>query len=111
LGGNPNLLWGPARRDLVVIDHNQAFDDEFDADAFFQTHVFAQSWNEVYQDFIDRPLYEDRMRAALERFDDAYDKMPDSWLTVDDGVPGGLQPEQAKAILMEFSRDNFWSQR
>ncbi|NYH18930.1 hypothetical protein GGD41_006158 [Paraburkholderia bryophila] len=111
LGGNPNLLWEPTGKDLIVIDHNQAFDDTFDNTTFFQTHVFAQSWNDVYQDFFDRPRYEHRMRVALERFEDVCDRMPESWLIVDDGVPGGLQPDHARAMLMEFSQDNFWDQR
>lgn len=30
-GSNPNLFWNPASRELIVIDHNQAFDPDFDA--------------------------------------------------------------------------------
>jgi hypothetical protein len=30
-GGNPNLLWDTRSKDLLVIDHNQAFDSDFDA--------------------------------------------------------------------------------
>lgn len=42
LGGNPNLLWDTADNKLVVIDHNAAFDRDFDAAQFVQTHVFSE---------------------------------------------------------------------
>ncbi|PQP18101.1 hypothetical protein C5615_14965 [Burkholderia cepacia] len=70
LGGNPNLLWAPARKDLVVIDFNQAFDPDFDCDTFFSSHAFAGSWDHVFEDLLERQHYEDRLRAALGKFED-----------------------------------------
>ena len=38
-GGNPNLFWKPNSKELVVIDHNQAFDEDFSKENFFNLHV------------------------------------------------------------------------
>lgn len=39
-GGNPNILWH--NKELLVIDHNLIFDNNFNDDLFKSTHVFAQ---------------------------------------------------------------------
>lgn len=40
-GGNPNLLWSASKQRLCVIDHNLAFDKEFDESVFFETMSFG----------------------------------------------------------------------
>ena len=41
-GGNPNLLWDTSGEKLTVIDHNLAFDPDFNVVNFLDSHVFAQ---------------------------------------------------------------------
>ena len=48
LSGNPNLLWDPKAEAPVVIDHNMAFDCDFDAEQFLQTHVFRAVLNRIH---------------------------------------------------------------
>jgi hypothetical protein len=47
-GGNPNLLWRASENKLLVIDHNLAFDADFDEASFFTTHVFRQEADAVF---------------------------------------------------------------
>ncbi|PLZ01136.1 hypothetical protein CY652_17800 [Burkholderia sp. WAC0059] len=108
LGGNVNLLWNVVRQELIVIDYNLAFDRTFNEGQFLSGHVFAAAWNEVYQDFLARPAYEERMRQALAHFEDACDKMPDEWLEAGPGVPALLMPADVKLMLERVNLPAFW---
>ncbi|WP_245982731.1 HipA family kinase [Trinickia fusca] len=110
LGGNPNLLWNAGRKEVVVIDHNQAFDADFDCKTFFSSHAFAASWDSIFEDMIDRQRYEDRLGSALGQLDDICDKMPESWWWLGDDLRLNFSPDDARAILTECL-PNFWSRR
>jgi len=108
LGGNPNLLWDPAGNKMLVIDQNQAFDVDFDKAAFLELHAFARMWHKVYEDFVTRQIYEMRMQNALEQFERACDRMPDSWSIVGDDVPLSFTPEDAYGMLLSCRHEEFW---
>ncbi len=108
-GGNVNLLWDIVQRELVVIDYNLAFDADFDAENFLRGHVFAADWNGVFQDFLARPAYVERLKTALRQFEGACDKMPDEWLEIGPGLPSPFQPDDAKAMLQRVESDDFWN--
>jgi hypothetical protein len=108
LGGNVNLLWDIVQREIVVMDYNLAFDDAFSDQQFLSGHVFAGDWNDVYQDFLARPVYEERMRKALSSWDGACDRMPDEWFEVGPGVPTGFLPEDARRVLDRYESPDFW---
>lgn len=110
LGGNPNLLWNAASREVVAIDHNQAFDGDFDADTFFGFHAFAKSWDVVFGDLFERQNYEDRLHHALSQFDSICDRMPDSWWYLDEDLRLDFDQTAARTILTECL-PNFWSRR
>lgn len=78
-GGNPNLLWDVAGAQLVVIDHNQAFDPDFDAKRFLASHVFADHWNDVFSDHAHRRTYRARMERALQCLPAVRASIPESW--------------------------------
>lgn len=90
LGGNPNLLWDMQAGELVVIDHNQAFDRAFSAARFLETHVFAAHWNRVFADHVERQHYRVRLAAAMATLPDIRVSIPDSWWFMDDGVPADV---------------------
>ncbi|TGN96922.1 HipA family kinase [Burkholderia sp. USMB20] len=108
-GGNPNLLWDVAHQKVVVMDYNLAFDETFNEGQFLEGHAFSSDWNDVYQDWIAKPAFEQRMQNALERFEEACDKMPDEWLEVDYDVPHSLSIDRARAILERYSQPEFWN--
>ncbi len=107
-GGNPNLLWDPVANRLQVIDHNQAFDREFNAVDFCQTHVFSAEMASVFDDMIEQVNYVDRLSVVFGGFDLVCDNVPPSWWWVDHGVPADLSINVIKQTLARFSDNNFW---
>lgn len=82
-GGNPNLLWRASESKLLVIDHNLAFDADFDEASFFATHVFRQEADTVFGDLVCRAETSALLDAALSCFDAAVQGIPPEWLWVD----------------------------
>jgi len=107
-GGNPNLLWDQSDKKLVVIDHNQAFDLEFDPTTFSQTHVFNLEIANILNDMIERVNYEDRLSVAFADFNAACNNIPPEWWLIDDGVPVSFDLNAAKLMLERFSDNQFW---
>lgn len=107
-GGNPNLLWDQDANKLVVIDHNQAFDELFDPQNFAALHVFHEDMPSIFDDLVERVTYRDRLAAAFAGFDLACDNVPPEWWWVDDGVPASFNREIVREILGRFDSDDFW---
>ncbi|MEJ0003003.1 MAG: HipA family kinase [Pararobbsia sp.] len=105
--GNPNLLWHILEERVIVIDDNLAFDKTFGALPFWQLHAFGADWNDVFQDFLARPVYERRMVEALSQFEMACDKMPDDWLELGPGIPSPFTPRDALDVLERVHRPGF----
>lgn len=82
-GGNPNLLWHAAENRLLVIDHNLAFDAEFDEAAFFETHVFREEADALFGDLVRRAETSAALTDALGCFDAAVSSLPSVWNWVD----------------------------
>ncbi|WP_295913601.1 HipA family kinase [uncultured Xanthomonas sp.] len=110
-GGNPNLLWDVASGgELVVIDHNQAFDPEFDANAFLATHIFQAEFSELRADLVVMAHYAERMKSALELWDSAWALVPDEWRFHDDErtILIDFDPVASKAMLARCHTEDLW---
>ncbi|GGC10885.1 hypothetical protein GCM10007205_20100 [Oxalicibacterium flavum] len=108
-GGNPNLLWDQATEQLVVIDHNTAFESPFDCQAFATNHIFSELLPEVFDDLVEREHYIQRLERAFLTFDVACDSLPEDWWWVDDGVPAPFERVAIRDFLASFNSDFFWS--
>lgn len=108
-GGNPNLLWDQATENLVVIDHNTAFESIFDRVSFFQSHIFASVLPSIFGDLVEREAYIQRFSQAFDAFDRACDNVPPEWWWVDDGVPADFDRVAVRDALISFDQDFFWS--
>ena len=108
-GGNPNLLWDMQSSELVVIDHNQAFDRDFDSSNFLKTHVFASRWNDIFRDHFQREHYARKLEAILPKLADIRANIPDSWWYVDEGVPANVTWDEIEACLQRCRREDFWN--
>ncbi|MEO5558847.1 MAG: HipA family kinase [Dokdonella sp.] len=110
LGGNPNLLWKTSDRRLVVIDHNAAFDREFDAAQFTQTHVFAKRIPDIFQDLVECSEYSRRLRTALAVWPVACQNVPDEWWFMDEErtIPTDFDPDAVLALLNCCTNEEFW---
>lgn len=107
-GGNPNLLWAPAERGLIVIDHNQAFDDELTPPFFAENHVFRDSIDVTLSDMVFRGEFLQRLEAAFARFEWACDNIPDEWWWIDHGVRATYDLTATSRILARYLDASFW---
>ena len=110
LSGNPNLLWDADAKQLVVIDHNVAFDHDFSILAFSETHVFHQEVPKVFQDLVERLSYAKRLHAALAAWPAACQNVPDEWWFADEEhtVPANFDPDAVLASLNRCTHEDFW---
>jgi hypothetical protein len=111
MGGNPNLLWMPGSPGaLKMIDHNLAFDSDFDAIDFLDLHVFAGEVRELFSDFLLRDSYAARFANALESWSDICDTLPDAWRFIDTEktMPVEYPIEAVKTLLDRALTDSFW---
>ena len=110
-GGNPNLFWNPHESELMVIDHNQAFDPKFNSKDFLSLHVFARQKTQVFGDIICRHDYNLKLEAALSSWQQIVGAIPDEWHFSDPEmtVPAELTPDMAYRTLTRYESDEFWS--
>jgi hypothetical protein len=78
-GGNPNLLWGSGEQKLHIIDHNLAFDAEFNLQDFKETHVCHAHFSTSQLDILDKQALEQRLQNSLLSWSQAWDTIPDDW--------------------------------
>lgn len=109
-GGNPNLLWDPSDKALTPIDHNLAFDDDFDPQRFLDTHVFSADFADVTRDLAERGVYAGRLKEAFSVAQQAWDEMPLEWHYHDDEctVPVAFDIAEAVKTLMSCATETFW---
>ena len=101
--GNPNLLWDAIRREIHVIDHNMAFDRDFDAASFWEHHLFRESrqlWDAVFKAQITKEI-----RRILTCLPDYWGELPPEW--TDTG--GAVTMAVIENMLREFEQPTFWS--
>ena len=108
IDGNPNLLWDASKSELVVIDHNIAFDTQFNELDFFSCHIFREQWNLVYGDWLLRGDYHERMAECLGAVDQIWDQMPDQWLWLGEDHPLDFDKELIYKILTRCNTELFW---
>lgn len=101
-GGNPNLFQDVCSKELVVIDHNLAFDESFDVAAFKRTHVSSYLLPEP----IAPISYESRMHKAVEALPDILSEIPDEWL--DDLAHPNQVLDKITSQLMQYKQEEFW---
>lgn len=108
--GNPNLLWHSGKGELVVIDHNQAFDSGFPRTDFWAHHLFSAQREAVFGDLVEQARYGERLAAALSVWQPACDNVPPEWHWENDerDVPADFNPEAAKALAARCATPDFW---
>ena len=111
-GGNPNLFWDPKSSELVVIDHNLAFDTKFNPSDFLSYHVFKDQAKSVFDDMVSRLHYEERFDKALKSYDSCAAEIPDCWSfnDLEMTVPANwlIDTPCHREILAGFKLHNFW---
>ncbi|WPL15566.1 hypothetical protein Thiowin_00467 [Thiorhodovibrio winogradskyi] len=110
-GGNPNLFWNPASRELIVIDHNQAFDPDLDAGGVRGHHVFAAQWSNILGDMLKRHDYNARFASVLADWPEVVAAIPEAWLFADPEmtIAADFDLDMAYQLLKRHERDDFWT--
>lgn len=110
-GGNPNLFWEPKAQQLLVIDHNLAFDPDFDPCVFSELHVFVNQWNDVFGDMLKRQEYNKRFSTALESWSDIKASIPEEWFYIDHEmtIPIDFDLDKVYQSLKRHEQKNFWN--
>jgi len=78
-GGNPNLLWQSAESELYIIDHNLAFDNDFNLQLFRETHAFQEQLSHFQIDLITKQQFEVKLKYSLENWQQWWNEIPDTW--------------------------------
>lgn len=106
---NPNLLWSPGSKELVVIDHAFAFDDEFWPTVFLQYHVFRQEWDSIAHSEELQEKYATKMQEALAGWEDACNSAPEEWKVKTAADDDLLDYAAALSILDECKGKRLWT--
>lgn len=110
LTGNTNLLWDADRKNLVVIDHNMAFDPDFSASDFCQDHIFSAQWPVLCSDLVTQDEHVRRFMAALPQAQLACDNAPPEWhwANPEMDIPANFSVEEALATLSRCATPELW---
>lgn len=112
-GGNPNLFWDVEREQLVVIDHNQAFDAGFSVENFAALHAFHGQIDALCGDWVVQQQYCDRFAQALSDWDVICNTVPPEWWFVDpeQTLPTDFDRDAMRQLLLRCQADTFWKMR
>lgn len=110
LGGNPNLFWDESNKQLVVIDHNQAFDRNFDPVSFASTHVFGKQWDAITESDDFRAAMSQQMQLALGKWSNIVQSIPVAWWYLDDEqtVSAQIDSQHIYNHLNRVTGKDFW---
>jgi hypothetical protein len=99
---NSNLLWQANERRLHVIDHNMAFDNDFDTSRFWENHLFRE--NRPLWDVI-RAQISPELQRIIARLPDYWRELPSEW--TDTG--GATTMDRLLDVLKRAEAPNFWT--
>ena len=111
LGGNPNLFLNPEENQLLIIDHNLAFADDFCKTIFLQNHVFSHQFLYIASNANERARHYQRFEKAMENWQDLCATLPDEWrfIDVEQTIPAPVTCESIKQQLDFYKLDSFWN--
>lgn len=110
LGGNPNLFWDIETQELVVIDHNQAFDRAFSPSEFIDFHAFSAEWHALSDDWERQRKLAERFGTAMAAWSAICNTVPSEWwfLDTEQTVPTDFDLDATHQLLMKFQTPTFW---
>jgi len=111
IGGNVNLILNP-KGELVVIDHNVAFDPNLSLEEFRRYHVFRDQLGSFDGNLLARLDYLPLLDAALDDWGRITSLLPEEWLCRNQDPDDEYEPtlQQRLQILERFKDEQFWGQ-
>ncbi|MDR3390550.1 MAG: hypothetical protein P4L77_02360 [Sulfuriferula sp.] len=113
MGGNPNLFWDVENEQLVVIDHNQAFDAGFSVESFINLHAFHEQIHNLCADWVLQHQYAHRLANALSDWDIICNTVPLEWWFVDpeQTIPTDFDRDVMHRLLLRCQNNAFWKMK
>lgn len=110
LGGNPNLFWDIETQELVVIDHNQAFDRAFSPADFVALHAFSGEWSALSGDCVRQQKLAEQFAICMTDWAAICNTVPSAWwfLDAEQTVPTDFDLDATHQLLMRFQTPTFW---
>ncbi len=105
-GGNPNLLITLPNLDLKVIDHNLAFDTEFNQKDLRNLHVFSKVLETYPIQLPEQADYCERFESVMDGFDEIIDQIPNEW--IESLSCSGEYLSEIKSILNNYKNESYW---
>ncbi|QIM63179.1 toxin HipA [Pasteurellaceae bacterium Orientalotternb1] len=104
--GNINLLFDEIQQQILVIDHNLAFDER----ANFDEHLFSPQNRDWRLDWIDKQTFTEKAVDILANFDDIYQSIPDDWFPFESEAFQKMenQIQKIKQLLARITEENYW---
>lgn len=111
LGGNPNLLRDLRDDRLVVVDHNLAFEDNFDLAQSSRSHAFGSQLNTIVGDWVEAERLRSLISHSTPVVRRAFASMPEEWHHEDDEltVPAPISETQILQILNRWNDKDLFS--
>jgi hypothetical protein len=78
--GNPNLFLNPINNDLVVFDHNLAFDIDYNFEEHKNIHAFSSFWYSTQLDLHFKNEMMEKLPVAIDDLAQYAEHIPDEWL-------------------------------
>lgn len=109
-GGNPNLFWDEVADELIILDHNLAFDSDLSAADFLANHAFCAHGARLEADCELQEGFRRACIGALPVATSALANTPESWWYQDpeQTVPIALRPDTVLDLLGKCKSDDFW---
>lgn len=108
-GGNPNLYYNIVTGDLVVFDHNLAFEHDFSSLDHKSIHAASsviKGQTDLFTDVIDKAHYQAKFEEAMLDFDAVINIIPQEWLDGLKDADGEI--DRIRVLLNDFGNENFW---
>ncbi len=113
-GGRSNLLYCPAAAQKIwVIDHNQAFQHDFQPATFASGHIFGPDHRHWNIDLLETIACRDRLDETLQALPAALAAVPADWIEAleDTQGTGAMRQlaDEVSASLLQHHIDEFWA--
>jgi hypothetical protein len=84
-----------------------AFDRDFEAVKFVETHVFRADLNLIKTDLVMRAEYEQRFSTLVPLLNDIWAELPQNWLETEDG-DSRFSRAAFHSVLDRVNQQGFW---
>lgn len=108
--GNSNLLFNADTKQLKIIDHNLAFDKDFQTDQFLDNHIFCETAAELWHDYDYQSKMTDFLLPAVDAYQQAKMTLPEAWYwsNLERDRPSNYDFDYADDTINRLTNNTLW---